>query len=157
MQVVQAELSEAEEIVKELWLPLAREMEKISDYNELRDDLDITKVVEHKKEKIEDEEGYIFLAKEDDEFVAYISIRIKESVPVFSRGKKLKISELFVKKEYRRKGYASKLLDRAEELFQDTDCSTMELDVNIKNKSAKELYEKKRFDIERYRMVKRKD
>ncbi|EHK00723.1 hypothetical protein HRED_00763 [Candidatus Haloredivivus sp. G17] len=39
MNLRKASIEDAEEIVLELWLPLAREMEDISDYNELADEL----------------------------------------------------------------------------------------------------------------------
>lgn len=35
----EASVEDAEEIVTQLWLPLAREMEAISDYNKLDDEL----------------------------------------------------------------------------------------------------------------------
>lgn len=157
MKIVEAKPSEAEQIVEELWLPLAREMEEVSDYNELENDLDLSESVEHKKEKIESEDGHIFIAKEDKEMAGYISLTVKESAPVFSRGDKLKISELFIKEEYRRKGYASELIRKADKVFQNKNCSTIELEVNKKNESAKELYEKNGFEVERFRMIKEED
>lgn len=157
MKVVEAKPSDAEQIVEKLWLPLAKEMEKVSDYNELEKDLDLSESVEHKKEKIESEDGHIFIARKEDELAGYISLTVKESAPVFSRDDKLKISELFIKEEYRRNGYASQLIEEADKIFNQNNFSTIELEVNKKNESARELYEENGFEVERFRMVKEKD
>lgn len=157
MKVVEAQPSDAEQIVEELWLPLAKEMEKVSDYNELEEDLDLSESIEHKKEKIKSDDGHVFVTKKDNELAGYISLTVKESAPVFSRDDKLKISELFIKEKYRRNGYASELIKKADKVFQDKNCSTIELEVNKKNESAQELYKENGFEVERFRMIKEED
>jgi ribosomal protein S18 acetylase RimI-like enzyme len=154
MNIRQARPEESEEISRELWLPLAREMEDVSDYNRLREDFDIKEVVDHKREKITEEEGFFFVAEEGDQLIGFVTGEVKESVPVFSRGEKLKINELFVKERFRRNGVASMMLGKLERKARKRGCSTVELDVNKENRSAQELYRSKGFDTERKRMVK---
>jgi ribosomal protein S18 acetylase RimI-like enzyme len=154
MNIRQARPEESEEISRELWLPLAREMEDVSDYNRLREDFDIQEVVDHKREKITEEEGFFFVAEEGDQLIGFVTGEVKESVPVFSRGEKLKINELFVKERFRRNGVASMMLEKLERKARKRGCSTVELDVNKENRSAQELYRSKGFDTERKRMVK---
>lgn len=154
MKVREAKPSETEKLVQELWLPLAREMEEVSDYNKLREDLDTDKVEKRKRRKIKEKGNYIYVAIEDEEFIGLISSKVKESAPVFSRGDKLKITELYVTENYRREGVASELLDRMESLAEEESCETIELDVNKANESARELYRENGFEVERERMFK---
>lgn len=149
MEIRLAEEHEAERIAKELWKLLANEMEKISEYNQLKDNLDIQEVVEHKKSYIQEENKFILI---EEEFKGFVSFKIKDSAPCFNRGQKLKISELFVKEKYRRKGLASKLMEEA--MNYSEDCSTVELNVNVRNEKAKEFYKKHGFNEERIRMIK---
>ena len=154
MEIREAKTEEAEKISKELWLPLAREMEEVSGYNQLKEDIDVQEVIEHKRDKIDGEEGFFFVAEENGELLGFISGKVKESAPVFSRGEKLKVNELFVKEKFRRKGVASMLLEDVEKKARRRDCSTLELDVNKANKSAQKLYRDRDFETERKRMVK---
>lgn len=154
MKIREAEPDETEEIVRELWLPLAREMEEVSQYNQLKENLEIQEVIEYKKGKIEEDEGFFFLAEEKGELLGFIAGEVKESAPIFSRGEKLKVNELFVKEKFRRNGVATLLLEDLERKATIRGCSTLELDVNKKNKSAQELYKSKGFRTERKRMVK---
>lgn len=155
MNIREAREKEAEKITKELWLPLAKEMENVSSYNELENDLNIQDVINHKEKKIASDNSWIFLAENDEQLSGLISITAKESPPIFTRGKKLKIGELFVKKQYRRSGTASKLMNKAEEIAKENSCDRVELNVNIRNKSAKEFYENQGFETEKKKMVKR--
>jgi ribosomal protein S18 acetylase RimI-like enzyme len=155
MKIRKARPQESEKIVKELWLPLAKEMEETSEYNKLKQDLNLEEVVSHKTDKIEEDGSYCFLAEENNELIGLATASIKESAPVFSRGDKLKINELYVKTDYRRQGTASQLIKQLEETAEETKCETIELDVNKANQAAKELYNNQGFKTERERMIKR--
>ena len=154
MEIREAKPSEAEEITRELWLPLAREMEEVSEYNELKEDLDIQNSIEHKRSKIESEDGFFFVAVEEDNLTGFISATVEESVPIFSRGDKMTINELFVEKESRRKGFASELIDKIEEIAAEQDVETVELSLDVENEAARGIYEKHGFEVKRQRMVK---
>jgi len=153
MQIREAKKPEAERITRQLWLPLAREMEETSSYNELKDNLDIGSCIEHKREGIREEGEYVFIA-EDRELLGFVSATIKETPPVFTRGDKMKINELYVKPEARRKGIASKLLEKAEKTAEKENCDTVELYVNVRKQKAKQAYMKNGFETERERMIK---
>lgn len=153
MEIREAEPSEAEEIVGELWLPLAREMEQVSDYNQLKDDFELQETIEHKRDKLESGDSYFYIAEESREKAGFISATVKDSVPVFTRGPKLKINEIFVKEGFRRKGIASKLMDKAVEVAEKENVDTIELEVNVRNESAKELYRQHGFKVEREKLV----
>ena len=154
MDIRPAEPSEAEKIVRELWLPLAQEMETVSDYNRLEDDLDLQATIEHKKDKIGSEKAYMFVAEDGDELMGFISATLEESIPIFARGDKLKINEMYVRPEHRRKGLASEMMDRIEKVAENTDVETLELSVDVENNSAQELYRAHGFETGRKRMVK---
>ncbi len=154
MKVREAKPSEAKNLVEELWLPLAREMEEVSEYNQLEEDLDIQETIEHKREKLGSGDTYFYIAEESDQKAGFISASLKDSIPVFSRGTKLKLNEIFVKKDFRRKGIASTLMNEIEEVANREDCETIELDVNVANQSAQELYRERGFDTERKKMIK---
>ena len=154
MEIRSVSSSEAEKIVKELWLPLAQEMESISDYNRLEEDLDLESTIEHKKDDIQSENSYMFVAEDSEDMIGFISATVEESIPIFSRGDKLKINEVYVLPEYRRKGVASELMDRIEELAEDRKVETVELSVDVENDSAQELYRKHGFEAGRKRMIK---
>ena len=154
MNIREAREKEAEKITKELWLPLAKEMEEVSSYNKLRKDLNIQEVIRHKAKKITSDNSWIFLAEKDDELNGLLSMTAKKSPPIFVRGKKIKINELYVKKKHRRSGTASKLMKKAEEIAQENNCDRVELNVNIRNKSAKQFYENQGFETEKEKMTK---
>jgi ribosomal protein S18 acetylase RimI-like enzyme len=155
MEIREGQVDEAEKITEELWLPPAQEMEQISDYCNLKEDLNLDKVTEEKKDKISSEDGNIFVAELEDEYIGLVEFEIKESGQIFSRGKKLKINEIFVKEDYRENGIASALMDKTEEVANKNYCSTVELDVNKRNETAREFYESCGFEIERMRMIKK--
>ena len=154
MNIRPAEPSEVEEISRELWLPLAQEMEEVSNYNQLKEGLNLEATIEHKQEAVESDEKYLFVAENDGKLIGFISATVEESVPIFSRGDKLKINEMYVRPENRREGLASRLMERIEEVADDKEVETIELSVDVENKSAQELYRKHGFETSRKRMVK---
>ncbi|MFB6099633.1 MAG: GNAT family N-acetyltransferase [Candidatus Nanohalobium sp.] len=154
MEIREAESSEAGKIVEELWLPLAQEMEEVSDYNQLKEGLGLQETIEHKREKLQSNDSYFYIAEESGKKAGFISATVKDSPPIFKRGPKLKINEIFVKEDFRRKGIASELMDRIDEVAESGSVDTIELEVNVRNDSAKELYRKHGFKVEREKMVK---
>jgi len=134
-------------------LPLAKEMEDVSGYNQLEENLDLSSVIQLTKENITSEDSFVILAEAVEE-IGFISATIEESPPVFSRGDRLKINEIYVTPEYRRQGVASKLISKIRRLTEYKDVETIELNVNIRNESAQELYQNLGFKTEKKRMIK---
>lgn len=153
MRIREAKKPEAEKITRELWLPLAKEMEKKSSYNELVDDINLEECIDHRREGIREPGKFTYIA-EEGELKGFISAKIKDTPPIFTRGDKMKINELYVKNSFRRKGIASRLISQIEKEAEREDCGTIELSVDISNETAKKLYEKKDFETVRERMVK---
>lgn len=154
MRIREAKKPEAEKITRELWLPLAHEMEEVSKYNELKEDLDIEESIEHKRNGIREEGEHTFVA-DKGELLGFISATRKETPPVFKRGDKLKVNELYVKPEERKQGIASELLEKIKEIAEKNEgIDTIELSVDVENTAAKNLYRKNGFEVERNRMVK---
>ena len=154
MRIREAKKPEAGKITRELWLPLAREMGEVSEYNELKEELNLEDSIEHKKNGIREEGEHTFVA-DKGELLGFISATRKETPPVFKRGDKLKVNELYVKPEARKQGIASKLLEKINEIAEkDDEIDTVELEVNVENTAANKLYTKNGFEAERNRMVK---
>ena len=90
-------------------------------------------------------EGKIFLAIKDNIVVGLIIGLInneEESTYEFRAPKRGRITELIVKKEYRKYGIGQKLIDYMEEYFKSINCKAILLDVFSFNESAKEFYKK---------------
>lgn len=60
------------------------------------------------------------------------------------------IGDIFVLKEFRRKGIATKLINEFIKILKNKRYEKITLSVNIKNKNAIHLYEKLRFHIQHY-------
>ena len=154
MRIREAKKPEAENITRELWIPLAREMEKLSEYNDLKEDLDIEESIEHKRNGIREEGEYTFVA-DNGELLGFISATKKETPPIFKRGDRLKVNELYVKPNARKQGIASKLLEKINDIAQkNEEIGAVDLEVDVENTAAKNLYRKKGFEAERNTMVK---
>ncbi|WEL23653.1 GNAT family N-acetyltransferase [Candidatus Nanohalovita haloferacivicina] len=153
MKIRPAKASEAKQIVEELWLPLAREMEETAEINELSDNLDKDDLVEWREDKIESNDPTL-VAEHEDELIGLITATEDSPAPIFSRGDYLKINDIYIKPDYRRKGYATQLLDRIEEEARERGFESVELEVDTANNSAKELYRNEGFETRRERMIK---
>ena len=149
----EASVEDAEEIVTELWLPLAREMEAISDYNDLDDELNKEDLIRHRKEKIGQDNSLTVVSENKKALTGFGTITTKEGSEIFSTGKYAKLNEIFVKEDFRRKGIASDLLNRLFEHAKKVNCEHAEINVNVENESGKRLYENEGFESEKIKMV----
>ena len=93
------------------------------------------------KQRIENNESVIFLAVDDDgSAMGFIQL-----YPLFSSVAMRRIwllNDLYVDKEYRKRGVASALLDRAIEFGKSTGALNVFLETGMENKEAQKLYEK---------------
>ncbi len=155
MEIVEAQKQDVEQLVDELWFPLAEEMEQKSQFNSLGDRPDIrAAAIEHKREKVEDSDSQVFIAWEDGEAAGYIMTGLEERPPIFEISTKCSVNEIFVKKEFRRQGVATMLMDAVEEFGRERGCKFIQLEVDIQNESAQEFYERYGFEVQRKKMVK---
>lgn len=84
--------------------------------------------------------SHLFAKRVDDAIVGYVCIRImyEES----------QICNICVAPKYRRQGYASELLNEVKEFSALQGCERCELEVNVSNEPAVELYKKCGYNVE---------
>lgn len=101
---------------------------------------------EELEELINNEE--IFVAKENNNIVGYVIIKIMEKNNRKMRYRKiLEISNLGVEEKYRNKGIGTELLNFIKNKSIENNCTDLYLTVNEENKNAIKLYEKFGFRI----------
>jgi ribosomal protein S18 acetylase RimI-like enzyme len=154
MDIVEADVSDAEDLVDNLWFPLAREMEEVSEFNRLSDSGVRSDAVKYFTDRLRKDKHRFFIVRVDGEDAGFISVEDRTARPVFERDKYGHVHELFVKKDFRRQGIASKLLERVEDYCQEKDFDMIRLSVNVRNDSAKQLYQSHDFYAERTMMIK---
>lgn len=154
MEIKELEEDEIPELVDKLWMPLAREMAELTDYNELVDEKVRENTISFRRGKSGEKDYQTFILTENREFAGFISVEVKEPAPVFARGKKGYIHELYVHEDFRRNRYASKLMEKAEEWAQKKGCESMELSFDVENQQAEKMYREKGFEVVRKKMHK---
>ena len=87
----------------------------------------------------------VLVIKDNEEVVA--SVVLEERFEYIKNQKYYFISYLGVKKEYRRKGYASKLFKKVEELVKENDIKYLELTSGNQRRIAHFFYKDKQFKI----------
>lgn len=135
-------------------MPLAQEMEEISDFNELSSEDVRDNAVEYFTDRLSDSQHTIYIAEIEGDAAGFVATELKTSRDFFSRGLYLHIHELFVTEDFRRQGVASELLEKSEEFCLEEGGEMIQLSVNIRNDAAKKLYRQKGYDKERVKMVK---
>lgn len=94
------------------------------------------------------ENTQIFVAKENDEIVGYITFDIKEREnPIMRFRKQLSIDAMCVDKTCRHKGIGTKLLAFVKEYALKNDCTDLYLTVNEENTPGIKTYEKFGFRV----------
>ncbi|WP_231187193.1 GNAT family N-acetyltransferase [Haladaptatus sp. DYF46] len=146
--------SELVRFVDELWLPFAREMAAMDDFDTLADSGVRENVFSYVKDRFSDDDIATFVAEEDG-LVGYVSVEKRSSPPVFARGPRGYIDGLFVCVDHRQEGVASALLSRAEAWARRLECEFVSLDVHADNHVARSLYRRADYVTKRYRMTKR--
>jgi GNAT superfamily N-acetyltransferase len=144
--------AEIERLVEELWLPFAREMAAIDDYNELVDeDLAREHGVSYRHEQLLDEDSGVWVA-EQGEWLGFVRASVSAPPPVFDRGTTLRVGELYVVPDARGEGVADALLDRAVEWGEARDCERVGLSVNAGNDRARAFYDRRGFEARRLKL-----
>lgn len=102
---------------------------------------------ETNKESIEKliKKSKVLVIKENEEVVA--SVTLEERFEHIKNQKYYFVSYLGVKKEYRRKHYASKLFNKIEELVKENDIKYLELTSGNQRRGAHYFYKDKEFKI----------
>lgn len=84
--------------------------------------------------------SHFFAKKVDDVIIGYVCIRILYE--------EAQICNICVAPNFRRQGYASELLDAVREFSTEEGCERCELEVNVSNEPAVELYKKCGYIVE---------
>lgn len=87
----------------------------------------------------------VLIIKKDDKIVA--SATLEERYEYIKDKKYYRLGYLGVVKNYRRKGYASKLFERIEELIKENDIDYLQLTSGNQRKAAHYFYKSKNFKI----------
>jgi len=108
---------------------------------------------------VEDNEGKIFVAKENDKIIGFIAGIImkfeendKYSYVIHKRGE---VTELMVTNSLQAKGIGSKLLETMENYFKSVGCEYIQIDVFGYNTNAIKFYDKHNYETRMLTVVKK--
>ncbi|MFB6234714.1 MAG: GNAT family N-acetyltransferase [Halopenitus sp.] len=163
MRIRRLTSDDVHQFVEDLWLPFAREMESNGEWNELATDVDLhAQAVAYRRDRLTDGDARTWIAVDPDgaraddsadAFAGYASASYRESPPVFARGNRIHVDELFVHEAYRGTDLASDLLDLAHDWAVELGCEELTLSVGEPNDRAQAFYEREGFTIRRRRMA----
>lgn len=127
-------------LVADLWLPFAEEMAALDEYNELVDGAEALARAHH-RERFDDPDVATFVATDDGALAGYAVVAERPSPPVFARGTAANLQHLYVRPDRRGEGLATALMDRAEAWGRERGCERASLSVNVRNETARRVYE----------------
>lgn len=144
--------AEIERLAEELWLPFAREMADVDDYNELVDEETAREHgLSYRHEQLADEDSRVWVAERDG-WLGYVRASVSSPPPVFDRGRTLRVGELYVVPDARGEGVADALLAWAADWGEERDCERVGLSVNAENDRARAFYERHGFEARRLKL-----
>lgn len=103
---------------------------------------------------LKSQKAAVFIAEIDGKCAGHILVELKTLPKCYIIKLEAYISELFVKKEYRKKGVATRLLREAEKWGKKKHAAQFGLTVNVKNKKAQACYSKFGLQVQRFKMIK---
>ncbi len=156
MDIRRVQDDEVEQFVDDLWYPFSREMADLDPYNALADGIREAEVA-FRREQFDDDDIATFVAADDGTFAGYTAVEYEDSAPVFARGPKANINDVYVVPDYRGNGLADDLMERAERWAADRGCEYVSLSVNVDNETARRVYESRGYATRRLKMDKRID
>ncbi|WP_458209327.1 GNAT family N-acetyltransferase [Haladaptatus sp. NG-SE-30] len=154
MQVRRLQATELVTFVDDLWLPFAREMAAMDDFDTLAEEGVRQNVFSYVKDRFSDDDIATYVA-DDDGLVGYVAVEKRSSPPVFARGPRGYVDGLYVVPDRRRESIATYLLVRAEAWARRQGCEYLSLDVHADNEVAQSLYQQSDYEMKRHRMTKR--
>lgn len=100
---------------------------------------------------INNKKQIIFLAELKKEIIGFVLINIRSAPQIFQNKFEAVITDLFVKKEFRKKGIAKNLIKKAKAFAKKNKCPYVRLNVYYSNKIAKKVYEK--LDFKKFAII----
>ncbi|MEK7192279.1 MAG: GNAT family N-acetyltransferase [Patescibacteria group bacterium] len=108
----------------------------------------------HAEEWLEDPNMILIVAENSGKIVGYFRCATEEA-PFYSKAKKIgTVADVFVAREYRRKGAASQMFEKALEWFKKKKVQNIELNVDFRNTGAIAVWKKMGFFEYKLRMRK---
>ncbi|MFB6158237.1 MAG: N-acetyltransferase family protein [Candidatus Nanohalobium sp.] len=142
MRIREASLKESDSIVDEFWLPLAREMERYSRFNSLKDDAR-GRAREAIREKFSEDNYTVYVLEDSEEKIGYISVE-KGHRRTRKKDSYAEILSFYVKKDFRGQGYGTELIEHVKKEVEE-DCDYLKLYVESENEKARRLYRREGF------------
>lgn len=155
MEITEAKKGDEEEIAKDFWHPLGKQMEKYSELNKLKQ-CAVEDALKAFRKQLEEKEYRHFFLEQDGERKGLITIKI-DNRPSREKGKLLEIINLYVKDEYRSQGLGTEMIEHAKELAREKDCDFIRTSAEWKNNGARSFYEKNGFEEKQVKYVDKLD
>jgi len=114
--------------------------------------LNISEVKKEFYESLNPAKGVLLVIEENGIIEGYLQGDFLTHVPSNKRGY---IGDIFVKKEFRKRNLATKLINEFTKIVKNKKFKSVQLHVNIKNKRAYGLYQKTGFEMTDYKMEKK--
>ena len=106
------------------------------------------------KKQMKSRKAAVFVAGSHGCVIAHIMAEITRVPPIFKIDKQCYIYEIFVKKEFRKRGIGAALIKTVEEWAKRRKIKQTALNVDVKNRNARELYENLGYEAYQLKMIK---
>lgn len=150
--------------VEQCWVPYHEELSETLASHSLRNDLDISNVVEFYLDLLDSPSNRLWVALEDVDdpttslstvdatFVGFVQTRLARSPRYLDWPDRLSVSDIWVQKSDRGAGLADDLMARVMQQAREDSCAELTLDVGIENERAVAYYEKLGFEVQGFGM-----
>lgn len=149
------EESELEELVTDLWLPFARNIEEIDEYYSLKEEpLEIA--FSYWNSQLDNQDSTILVASIKDMLIGFSAGVIVRTEPHFSRNIGFHITHIYTKENYRRSKVASRLLEKITDIAKSKNCDWISTSTHLENNGANSLFDKREYkknQYTRFRMI----
>ncbi|GAB2480634.1 spermidine/spermine N(1)-acetyltransferase [Alkalibacterium psychrotolerans] len=98
------------------------------------------------KAELENDNAFFYFLYFEDELAGYMKLNLKEAQTENIAPAGLEIERIYIRKDYKRKGLGSIMLDKAFEMAEKQDCTSVWLGVWEHNEPAKAFYRTKGFE-----------
>ncbi|MFB6081459.1 MAG: N-acetyltransferase family protein [Halanaeroarchaeum sp.] len=142
MALRRATSGDVDAVVEDLWVPFYREIARMDDWDALAEDVEAVGR-DHVSRSIDRDDVALLLAEADEATgpVGFATVEHRPAPPVFARDAVVQVHELYVVPAYRRRGFATRLVERATEWGDERGCDGTVLSVHPENEAAVGLYE----------------
>ncbi len=132
---------------------------KVEEQEFIKSDIRVEDVKDHYRgyleEDLKSEHRAVFLATLDDEMVGMIVGRIYRALKVVGYERRGSVSNLFVRDEFRQRGYGKQLVEALTDWFRSREVSGLTLSIYRENTVAREMYQRAGFEDQLISMYKK--